>query len=199
MTRLAPIVPANFTEAQQTLFDSITQGKRGVGRTPDSFLGDDGGMGGPFNAMLTSPGFGQVVQRMGEVIRFENPAPPQLREMAILIVAAKWEADYEWWAHEKIALKEGLDPDIIAAIKAGTEPNFSDAAQAVVYHFAQELLTTQNVSDQRYQEAVGLIGESGIFELVTLLGFYTIISMSLKAFQVPLPAGEKSPFASGAP
>lgn len=196
MSRIPLILRENFTEAQQQLFESITGGKRGQGRAPETFLTPEGGMTGPFNALLFSPVFGEVVQRLGEVVRFESAMPPQLRELAILMVAAKWQAHYEWWAHEKIATKEGLDQSVITGLKAGAIPDFKQPAEAVVYHFARELLDEHQVSDGRYEAAVELLGEGGVVELVILLGFYTLISMSLNVFKVQLPAGEKMPFVS---
>ena len=109
MSRISYITPDNFTEAQQRLFQSITSGKRGEGRAPEDLLNSEGGMSGPFNPWLRSPVLGDAAQRLGETVRFESALSPQLRELAILIVAAKWKAQYEWWAHEKIARQEGLD------------------------------------------------------------------------------------------
>jgi 4-carboxymuconolactone decarboxylase len=194
MSRLPYILRDTFNEAQQTLFDNITGGKRGEGRTPETFLTPEGGMKGPFNAWFFSPVFGEAVQRLGEVVRFENSIPPPLRELAILVVAAKWQAQYEWWAHEKIARKEGLDPNVIAGLKVGILPDFTDPSEAVVYNFAQELIEQQRVSDQHYAKAVELLGEAGVVELVILLGYYTLVSMSLNVFEVSLPGGETTPF-----
>ena len=196
MSRIPLVLRQNFTEAQQQLFESITTGKRGQGRTPESFLTPEGGMKGPFNALLFSPVFGEAVQRVGEVVRYESSMPPALREMAILMVAAKWQAHYEWWAHEKIATQEGLDQGIIASLKEGSLPNFTQPAEAVVYHFSRELLNEQQVSDDRYEAAVELLGEAGVVELTVLLGFYVLISMSLNVFKVSLPDGEKVSFGS---
>ena len=113
MGRISYITPDNFTEAQQRLFKSITSGKRGEGRAPEDLLNSEGGMSGPFNPWLRSPVLGDAAQRLGETVRFESTLSPQLRELAILIVAAKWKAQYEWWAHERIARREGLDEGII--------------------------------------------------------------------------------------
>lgn len=196
MKRIPLLLPENFTEAQQNLFDNITGGKRSAGRAPDSLLTPEGGLKGPFNALLFSPAFGEAVQRLGAVVRFENSLPAPLRELAILTVAAQWQAQYEWWAHAKIARQEGLDEGIIAALKAGHLPDFKQPAEAVVYHFAWELLNQQQVSDQGYEAAVELLGEAGVVELVILLGYYTLVAMSLNVFKVPLPEDEKLPFAS---
>ena len=195
MSRISYITPNNFTEAQQHLFKSITDGKRGEGRAPEDLLNSEGGMSGPFNAWLRSPVLGDAAQRVGETVRFESVLPPQLRELAILIVAAKWKAQYEWWAHERIARQEGLDERIIGCIKAETPPDFSNPTEVVVYNFARQLLDEHHVSDHLYDEAVTLLGEIGVVELVILLGYYTLVSMTLNVFEVPVPAGETAPFA----
>ena len=194
MSRLPYLLRDTFNEEQQKLFDRITGGKRGKERMPETFLSPEGGMKGPFNALFYSPVFGEAVQRLGEVVRFENAMPPPLRELAILVVAAKWHAQYEWLAHEKIARKEGLDQNVIASLKAGTLPDFTHPAEAVVYHFARALIDQQRVSDQHYAKAVELLGEAGVVELVILLGYYTLVSMSLNVFEVSVPDGETTPF-----
>lgn len=195
MSRLPTLQPVEFTEAQRTLFKNITQGKRGQKSAVDSFLNPEGGLRGPFNAMLYSPKLGDPCQQLGAAVRFEGELQPQVRELAILTVAAHWQAQYEWWAHEKIAREEGLDEAIIAGVKTGELPDSVMPEQAAVYRFARELLDRQKVSDRQYGETVALLGESGVVELVMLLGYYTLIAMTLNVFQVPLPAGQMLPFA----
>ena len=194
MSRISYITPENFTEAQQYLFKSITGGKRGEGRAPEDLLNAEGGMSGPFNAWLRSPVLGEAAQRVGEAVRFESALPPQLRELAILVVAAKWKAQYEWWAHERIARREGLDEGVIESVKAETLPDFSNSTESVVYNFARELLDEHRVSDHLYDKAVELLGEARVAELVILLGYYTLVSMTLNVFEVPVPVGEDAPF-----
>lgn len=194
MSRLPYILRTNFTNEQRALFARIIGGKRGEGRMLDTFLTSEGGMKGPFNALLYSPAVGDAVQQLGQMVRFETSIPPTLRELAILFVAAKWHAQYEWWAHEKIARSEGLDLTVIANLKAGTLPTFIRPAESVVYRFAQELLERQQVSEQGYAQAVDLLGEAGVAELVALLGYYTLVSMLLNTFEVPVPEGETKPF-----
>jgi 4-carboxymuconolactone decarboxylase len=194
MSRISYITPENFTEAQQLLFKSITGGKRGEGRSPEDLLNSERGMSGPFNAWLRSPVLGEAAQRLGETVRFESVLSPQLRELAILIVAAKWKAQYEWWAHERIARREGLDEGVINSVKAETPPDFSNPTETVVYNFARELLDEHRVSDPLYDEAAELLGEAEVVELVILLGYYTLVSMTLNVFEVPVPAGEDAPF-----
>ena len=194
MSRLPYILRTKFTNEQRALFARIIGGKRGEGRTLDTFLTSEGGMNGPFNALLYSPVVGDAVQQLGQMVRFETSIPPTLRELAILCVAAKWRAQYEWWAHEKIARSVGLDSTIITSVKAGNLPAFTCPAESIVYHFAQELLEQQRVSEQYYTQTVDLLGEAGVVELVALLGYYTLVSMSLNSFEVPVPKGEIKPF-----
>jgi 4-carboxymuconolactone decarboxylase len=151
-------------------------------------------MKGPFNAWFFSPVCGEAVQRLGEVVRFETSIPPSLRELAILVVAARWQAQYEWWVHEKIARREGLTQKVIISLKAGILPEFSCPDEAVVYHFATELIDQQQVSDQWYAKTIELLGEASVVELTILLGYYTLVSMSLNVFKVALPEGERPPF-----
>jgi 4-carboxymuconolactone decarboxylase len=194
MNRLPYILRTNFTNEQRALFARIVGGKRGEGRALDTFLTSEGGMKGPFNALLFSPAVGDAVQQLGQMVRFETSIPPTLRELAILFVAAKWHAQYEWWAHEKIARSEGLDSTVIANVKAGTFPTFTRPAESIIYCFAQELLEQQRVSEQCYTQAIDLLGKTGVVELVALLGYYTLVSMLLNTFEVSVPEGETKPF-----
>lgn len=194
MSRLPTIRPENFTSDQAALFKNITSGKRGQGGSVDTFLNPEGGLRGPFNALLYSPIIGNAVQRVGEAVRYEGTLPAPLRELAILTVAAHWQARYEWWAHEIIARDAGLDPAVIDGVKEGALPASATPEQQTLYAFARELLDRRHVSDECYAAAVELFDEATIAELVFLLGYYTLISMTLNVFEVPLPAGEKAPW-----
>lgn len=194
MSRLPTLQPAAFTEPQRALFEHITRGKRGQKSAVDSFLNPEGGLRGPFNVMLYNPNLGDPCQQLGAAVRFDSALPPKVREMAILTVAAKWQAQYEWWAHEKIAREEGLDDPIIAGVKAGELPDSTAPELAATHRFARELLDQRKVSDRQYEETVALLGESSVVELVMLLGYYTLIAMTLNVFEVPLPDGQVLPF-----
>lgn len=182
MNRISKVTFQNFTEEQRALFEHITKGKRGAGQDPKSFLDQDGAMTGPFNAVMHTPVFGETVQRMGEAVRFEGSISPPLREMAILMVAAKWQAEFEWRAHKGIAIDAGLSPGVIDNIEEGNLPDFEHPEEAAIYHFAKELLDEYGVSDERYKNAIEHFGEAGVVELVITLGFYTQISMLLNVF-----------------
>jgi hypothetical protein len=88
----------------------------------DIVAGPRGAMAGPFNAWLRSPPLADRMQKVGEYVRFHSSIPHRLNELAILVTARAWSADFEWWAHYQIALKAGLDAKIADAIAAGRRP-----------------------------------------------------------------------------
>lgn len=194
MSRLPIIQPQDFTPAQQRIFDSVTGGKRKAVSSTGSPLTAEGGLRGPFNALLYSPIIGDAVQRVGEAVRFEGTLPAQLRELAILTVAAAWQANFEWWAHERVARDVGLDEAIIEGVKAGILPDTAAPAERMIYEFAREVIGHQRVADERYAAAVALFDEGAVVELVLLLGYYTLVAMTLNIFEVAVPTGETSPW-----
>lgn len=195
MPRLSPVKPAAFTPEQKALFDAITGGKRGTDRPVADFLGSDGGMRGPFNAMLHHPAIGNAVQRLGEMLRFEGTLNGVLREVAILTVGRHWRAQYEWWAHARIAEQEGVDGAVIQAIYDRAPLPTEDADILAVHAFVKELVETQHVGDAAYGAALDVLGEQSVVELVYLAGYYGVVSGILNTFEVPLPEGETPPFA----
>jgi len=194
MSRLPIIQPQEFTPAQQRIFESITGGKRKSVSAAGSSTTAEGGLRGPFNALLYSPIIGDAVQRVGEAVRFEGALPPQLRELAILTVAAEWQAQYEWWAHERIARAEGLNDAIIVGVKSGMLPESADPEERMIYGVVRELIDQHHIADERYAAAVALFGEAAVVELVLLVGYYTLIAMTLNAFAVAVPPGEDAPW-----
>lgn len=197
MARLEPLVPDGLDPEQQALFEAITTGKRSRDRSPNDFLLADGGLRGPFNPWLYAPGIGQPAHRLGEAVRYGTTLPPRLRELAILTVAAFWRADYEWWAHSRTGVDAGLAEKTIAAVKENRLPEDATADEKAVHRFACELLKKKRLTDDAYREALALLGERGTVELVTLLGYYTLVSMTLNAFRVAMPQGETPPFSGG--
>ncbi len=194
MARLRPLPVSKLDAEQRALFDAITKGERSKGRPLEDFLLEDGSLRGPFNAWLQAPRIGQPAQLLGESLRYRGQLPPRLRELAILTVAARWRADYEWWAHSRIARAEGMSEESIAAIKAGRAPSDVDTEALMVHRFVCELMDARRISEQSYRDVANALGDAGAVELVTLVGYYTLVSMVLNAFEVPLPAGEEPPF-----
>ncbi len=181
MTRLPMIPEDQLTEAQRRAVQAVTAGKRA-------------GVRGPFPALLRSPELCGHAAVLGEFCRFGSSLPPRLSEMAILITAYNWKAQYEWYAHAPMAQKGGLADDIIEAIRVGKRPASMKPDEAVVYDICTELHDTKRVSDATYKKGVETFGEKGVVEILGISGYYVLVSMVLNTAQVALPAGEKNPF-----
>ena len=194
MSRLAAIKPANATSAQREVMDAIAGGDRGRGRPLVSLLDERGGLAGPFNAWVHRPDLGIIAQSLGEQLRFHGSLPGAAREIAILTVGAKWMAEYEWWAHVKIGRREGVSEETIGAIYRGERPRLSDPVEQAAHDFTAALLATGRVDPALYESTRTVVGDGGLVELVTLVGYYTLVSFTLNAFEVPLPAGESCAF-----
>jgi 4-carboxymuconolactone decarboxylase len=204
MSRIAGLAPERQSPEQRELYDAILRGPRaqaaaargqasGTG-APSGLLDDSGALVGPFNAWLLSPAIGDRIQRLGEAIRFSSSLPQNVLEVAILTEAREWRAEFEWWAHVRLARRAGVSADVIAAIHEEREPVFTDAGEEVAWRFSRELLSTRRVSAATYRAARERFGENGVMELVTLLGYYTLVSMTLNTFEVPLPEGQEPAF-----
>ena len=197
MSRLAAIRPAEATSAQREVIDAIAGGARGGDRPLESLLDERGGLAGPFNAWVHRPDLGLVVQSLGERLRFRGTLPGAAREIAILAVGAKWMAEYEWWAHARIGRREGVSDETIDAIRRGERPVLSDPVEQAAHDFTVALLETGRVEQALYDAARTHLGDGGLVELVTLTGYYTLVSFTLNAFDVALPRGEAYVFGEG--
>jgi 4-carboxymuconolactone decarboxylase len=155
----------------------------------ESALDGSGGLAGPFNAFVHAPGIGGQVSELGAVVRFGTSIEQRLAEVAIITVAARWHAEFEWWAHARMAQDQGVPAEVVTAIGAGDDPPFSAEDERAVYAVATQLSRTGQLSQDAYDAAHRLLGDTGMVELVALCGYYTLISYLLNAFAVPLPAG----------
>jgi len=176
--RFKPLKWDEMTSAQKTMMEHL-------------FAGERRGAGGPFNVLLRSPEMGDLAQQFGASMRFHSSLPKKLNEMAIIITARYWTAQYEWTAHRKAAAEAGLSESIIQAIAAGKRPASMDVAETVVYNFGTELLNTKQVSDPVFKAAVDKFGERGVVDLIGVMGYYQLVSMLLNVDRYPLSAGEK--------
>ncbi len=176
MTRFKHLEKSEMTDAQRKAYEAIVSGPRGGAR-------------GPFNALLRSPDLADRVQRVGEYVRFNSSLPARLNELAILVVARYWSAQYEWYAHRQLALAAGLDPRIADAIAQGKRPANMQDDEAAIYDFCKELHERKFVSNAAYQAALDKFGERGVLDLVGVSGYYTLVSMVLNVDQHPLPEG----------
>ncbi len=180
--RLKLLSPGEMNADQKQTYDESIAGKRG--RPPP-----------PMMAWLNSPEMARHATRLGAVLRFDTQFPAKLSEIAILVTARYWTSHYEWFAHKRLALKAGMDPKIIEDIRNRRAPRFDDPTGQMIYDVSKSLHEGHGVSKALYDEAVKVIGERGLVEIIGLCGYYTMVSMTLNTFEFDLPEGEVSDLA----
>jgi len=185
-TRMPEMSPAQMSPEQKAMYDAIMSGPRHS-------------MEGPFNMWLRSPDLGNRLQRVGEYLRFNTTIPHNLNEFAILITAVEWKSGFEWYAHYPLAIKAGLEPAVAKDLQEGRRPASMTADEALVYDFVTQLQRQKQVSDAVYAGAVQRFGEQGLTDLVALLGYYNLVSMTLNVAQVQAPASAGATLAAPAP
>lgn len=163
--------PARMSEAQRAAYQAIAAGPRGK-------------VEGPLAVWLHSADLADRAQALGAYCRFGSSLPPRLSELAILVMGAYWQAGFEWQIHAPIAEAAGISPSIIAAIKRRELPVFTEPDVQAVHDCVRELLDTRSVSDQTYAIARHALGDRGLVDLVGVLGYYSMISMTIKMFNV---------------
>ena len=178
MSRLKELQRANMTVDQQKVYDDVVASPRG------HFVG-------PYIAWIRNPKLTQVAMGYGGFCRYDTSVSDRVREFAILVVAAHWEADVEWWAHHPIAMKAGLDPAVADAVKSGQRPSFVQADEEITYQLIMELIDTKRVCDATYAKALAEFGEVQLVELMAIIGNYFAVALTLNCFDIPTPDGSK--------
>jgi 4-carboxymuconolactone decarboxylase len=175
--RLPQIEEAKLSEAQRALLASLRAGPRGRSAT----------VRGPFAAWMHAPVFGELAQTLGAHCRYHTALPPRLSEFVILCTARLWRAQYEWFAHAPMAERAGVKPKTIADLRAGRQPKSAPPDERALYLFVQELYKTKRVSDRMYKRVHSFLGDAAMVELVGILGYYALISMTLNVFRMLPP------------
>jgi len=170
-----------MTEAQRRVHDAIVGGRRGSIR-------------GPFPAWLHSPELADRAQNLGEYVRFETSLGARLSELAILVTARFWTSNFEWYAHAMLAREAGLEDPIIDAIEAGVRPRFEHDDDELIYDLATTLHRRHHIGDDLFARGVDRFGHRGMVDLVGVCGYYTLVSMTLNVYRMPVPEGAEEPF-----
>lgn len=180
MARVPPLKPEEMTDEQRRLAAKIAGPRGGVVR-------------GPFALWLRNPRLVDKADELGNLLREGTSVPRRLSELAILVTARHWTAQYEWFAHERQAREVGIADAVIEAIRHRRKPSFDKPDERIVYDLATELYESKKVSDATYAAAVQALGQMTVIELVTIATFYAMIAMILVTFQVDIPEGEAPP------
>jgi 4-carboxymuconolactone decarboxylase len=167
---------ADLTDEARQVYQEAADGPRG--RVP-----------APLRAWIASPEMGRRAQHLGAFLRYDTTMPPRLSELSILVTARHWTSQFEWYAHKKLALEAGVDPLAIDAIAQNREPAFARDDERAVYRFARTLHEQHAVDDELYAASVATLSERTVVELVGLLGYYTLVAMTLNTFELGLPPG----------
>jgi 4-carboxymuconolactone decarboxylase len=181
MARLAPLDLDVLDPEQKRVADEIRSGPRG-------------GLGGPFQAWLRSPGLADHAQQLGAHCRFGTSLPAAAVELAILLTGRHWRAQFEFWAHARLGRQSGLSEEVIEAIRTGATPPLEDPLHRTIYDAVTEYFETNRLAPATYGRAIAALGERGLVDLVGIVGYYGLVSMTLNVFEVSVPEGEREPF-----
>ena len=183
-----------------TDYDALTPEQKAYVRS--ILTGPRASITGPLGVMMVSPTLGDLSQKAMAYSRFAGQAgfstvPPKLNELAILIVAKHWSAEYVWNAHHSYGVRMGLPPAVVEAIRTGARPPAMEKDVEAVYNFATEFLTTRHVSDATLAAAkAALGGDRGVVDLVGTMGLYQISSMMVAMDDTPVGDGKTRFFAA---
>lgn len=180
MPRLVDVTYEAMSELQREVAAEATTGLRG--RMPV-----------PMRAWISSPEMARRAQSLGEFLRYQTSLPPMLSELAILVTARFWTSQYEWHAHAKIAREAGVDLAVIQAIANRETPSFSNPKARVVFDASRMIHEKHSLDNETFERAHELLGEVALAELVGVLGYYTLVSMTLNIFEIGVPEGVPDP------
>ena len=166
-------LPSTLTASQQAAADKVAAGPRGE-------------LIAPFIPLLRAPELMTRLQLVGEYLRFDSGLPPHLTELVILMVARRWDQDYEWGHHVPLARAAGLDEDVIAAVRDGGTFTGPDDVRAV-WRLVSELEYRRGVSDSTFDAALRAVDDAGVVELIATVGYYTTLAMTMNAARTPVP------------
>ena len=182
MPRISLPTPETMSVDQRRVYDQIVAGPRGK-------------VVGPLRAALHNADLAERWQALGELLRYRTSLSPRLSELAILVTGRACRSPFEWHAHRIEAEKAGVEATIIDALLAETVPPDLAPEEDAVVRYAVELNHLNSVSDTTYAQALVCLGERGVVELTALVGYYTMVAMTLNAHEVPLPDGVQPAFA----
>lgn len=180
MQRIPPLAPERMTPEQKRLAEEIAATRGGR-------------LGGPFAIWIRNPEMVERAERFGSFLRTGTSLARRRVELAVLITARFWTAQYEWYAHERAALDLGVPAEVVDAIKLGRPPRFDDPAEEAIHALLTELYEAKSVSDATYARALDLLGEAAVIDLVAVAGFYSMVALTLNAFEVAIPDGGAPP------
>ena len=181
--RIGKLEPSALDAEQRSLYDAIAGGRRAQGPQLFRLVDDAGRLEGPFNAFLLQPRLGSALQALGASVRYDTGLDDRCREIAILVVAAHWRCDFEWYAHEAVGRSLGLDDADLAGLRDGRFDTLTGPEQLLA-RTVVALVADGDLTDEAYEEFTVHFGQSALFQLLTLLGYYSTLALQLRVFRV---------------
>src|SRR5262245_20915613 len=178
MGRLPDIDEANLSAEQRKIYDQIMRAR--------------GHMRGPFAVWLRNAELCENTLKLQEMFASRVNFERRLLELMILVSARLATAQYAWFIHEPHALKFGISPEVVQAIRERCTPSFSREDERLVYEITTELNSTRKLSAATYQRGFAMFGEQIMVELISAIGFYVMVAMTLNAFEVAVPSGKEA-------
>lgn len=179
LSRIPLLSATTLNARQREIYEKVVAGPRGA-------------VVGPLRAALHSPELAERWSSLGEFVRYQTSLNTRTSELAIVVVGRFWNSEVEWFIHAEIARRAGLPGEIIEAIRLASSPVFNDPVEAAVYDYTRELVEFGRVTSGTYQRTYRLLGTVALVELTALVGYYTMVAMTLNAHQIPVPAGDGS-------
>ncbi|WP_344094840.1 carboxymuconolactone decarboxylase family protein [Microbacterium deminutum] len=181
--RLPLLTPGMMTPEQHELYGAIVGGPRAAGPQHFALTNPDGSLTGPFNALLLVPPLGRAVQALGAAVRYETSLTDRERELAILVVAARWDSEFERMAHEAVGRAAGLDDDELSAVRNGGIPSLEDPREDACTRLAHAM-ARGDVDDALWADVAPTVSHETVFELATLVGYYALLALQLRVFRI---------------
>ena len=183
MRRLPSIPEDKLTDSQLAVLRAIQSGPRG--KIP---------MTGPFGVWLRAGSIGDAIQNLGASLRYNTILDETLKELAICVVGSHYKAKFEFAYHAELAKKSGISDKILEDLRHNKTPSFNDSRLKLIYQITTQLLDKHSLSDDTYREGINEFNEQGMIELVSLVGYYCLVSLTLNAFEIPIDEGMNDPF-----
>ncbi|GIM92027.1 carboxymuconolactone decarboxylase family protein [Paractinoplanes toevensis] len=186
--RVADVKLADMTDEQRSLYDWYATGPRAAPDNPFKLVTLDGKLQGPPAVWILSPTFGHALQKIGGAVRFGSSLPWRAQEIAILLVGHHHNSEFELYAHERAGAAAGLTEADLANLADGKEPTTTSEIESCCFHTTRHLLEHGTLDDESYAAAAATLGEAGLFELVTVVGYYNMVALQLAVFDVRPPS-----------
>ena len=178
MSRVKSLAVSALSTSQRQIYDQISNGPRQE-------------VPGPFAIWLHIPELAHHGHALGKYLTAASGLPPRLMELAILVTAAHWQSEYVWNTHVPIAMESGLTELELDAVRFLQHPPSEAGDVEAVFDFVHGLLRDKAVDDRNWVTVVEAIGQNNVLNLISLVGYYGWVCVTVNAAQVP---SERDPF-----